>query len=184
LAFRFLASTAPKTNLISKPLVTSQGLPKKGPQAYGTATMVEEKPVVATLKTPLEETVTAEGLLAEEYLMLHKKAEELGLKEIACRMEEIRKKLLASIPENMDPATEVSFCCESGMVQFSPCGTSVEVTQKAQLLDYLSEKGFDVVGLIKLQMTDLKKILSEKELEPFIKEKPGSRTIKAIHSPW
>jgi hypothetical protein len=184
LAFRFLKQ-AEKIIAIPPPSYSvSGGVIKKPPQSaeYSSVSTAVEQKVVPIHKVSLEEeTVTEEGILAEEYLKLHKACESLGVKAMLARMEEIRKRLLASIPENMDPCTEVIFATEEGMVKFSPCGTAVEVTKKSELLNYLVEKGFDVTSLVKLQLTDLKKILSEKELEPFVEKKSGSRIIQAVH---
>jgi hypothetical protein len=187
LAFRFVTSKIAQAP-VSQAYQSKEGILKKPPQGQGFApaavsTVVQEKTSAPPVVIPQTESgmVTAQEVLAQEYLYLHKKVLQYHMKETLAKMEELRRKLLETIPEHWDTGTEVEIHCDSGVVQFSPCTETCAVTHKAELLTYLTEKGYDVLSLLKINVTDLKKILSEKELEPFVEKKQGSRTIKAVH---
>lgn len=135
-----------------------------------------------THKTPILKEITEEEALIHEYLILHKKAEELEMKAHLARMEEIKKKLQSIANETADPIMNVVFASELGNLIFSPRAVSSEIKEKEAVLQTLTEKFGPEAAMscIKIGLTELKKMMSEKELEPFIEKKFGSRTLKAV----
>jgi hypothetical protein len=146
-------------------------------------TAVEEKPQTKTAN--FAPAITKEQELAEEYLSLHARYQDLEVYQLTKRMNEVRQALLAQIPEEMDPTTEVHYHCDSGCVTFAPACETIEVKKKLELMQHLVEK-FDsdvLAGVVKFSLTDLKKVLSEAELKQFVESKLGTRHIKAVHKP-
>lgn len=143
----------------------------------GTSTTVLHVPPVEQVKA-----LTEEQALTQEYLVLHQKYEELEVKRLMERMEDIKKHLATRANEMFDEDAVAVFTCEEGQISFSPRASVTEITNVDSLLETVEEKaGHEaVLSVVKVQLTPLKKILSEMELENFSKKVRGSRSLREV----
>jgi hypothetical protein len=126
--------------------------------------------------------LTEEEVLTEEYIALYQQYEAKGVKELLAKMEATKKKLQSIANEQLQPDDEAVFESPSGEVEFGKCSMTREVTNKTGLLEFLAVKhGVAAVeSVIKIGLTELGKILSDKEMEPYITSKPGTRSLREV----
>ena len=128
----------------------------------------------------LEELTEAEAL-TQEYMILWKKLEEIGGKKLLARMEDLRKSL-QSIANEEDPDQPIAFASAKGSLVFSARTKVLEIHDLLDLWEHLSLK-FGVVAalsVMKVSITDLRKMLSENEIKKWADEKLGGRILKSV----
>jgi hypothetical protein len=145
--------------------------------------MVEQKPVVAQAPALVElKELTAEEALAEELTALWRKYEEHDMKQVCARIEKLKKDLQSIANEKMEDAKPAIFTCGGGEVEFSPRGETTVVVNPQALVEHLCEKFSPDVAFscVKIGLTELKKVMTEHEMQDFVKKNPGSRTLKGV----
>ena len=147
---------------------------------------VVETPVQSVAVSPaVTKGVTLETAavnLTSEFVALSKKLESIDGKNLLKRMEEIRKELVTIANENFESNVPVTFDSDLGSITFSPRGKESVVPDVGTLLDHLYDKfGRDVMlSVVNIGITDLKKVLSEMELNSFVEKVDGARSIKGV----
>lgn len=136
---------------------------------------VEAPPISLSVVNELEAMV-------QEYLILHTKYVKLEIKQITDRMEEIKKILHETANEDVPAAEICIFSCDQGELEFTPRAIKTVVPVPITLLTALTHKfGVEAAySVVNIAITPLKKMLSEKELEPFVEKIPESRKLKEV----
>lgn len=101
----------------------------------------------------------------------------LGIKPLLDQQEQL-KKTLKSLTDAFPPDQEAVLEGTIGEAIFSACRSETVIVDKAGLIKKLGQQVFNEVAVVKLE--DVKKYLSEIEMDKFIEKKPGSRTFKGV----
>lgn len=118
-------------------------------------------------------------VLIDEVIDLHTRLSEFGAFDILKRLEEAKKALQQQIKDSgADPDQAFTFETDTGTVVFGPCSNTREITDKPKLISVLTPQVF--LEVAKVTLTDLKKYLSELEIEKFTTPVKGSRTMKSV----
>jgi len=120
--------------------------------------------------------------LTVEYIQLYQKFAYFDGKALLSRMEEIRKQLVAVANQSVDDGTIAIFSSPQGEIEFSARGKTNTVPEPLVLVNHLLEKfGAEATEtVVDIAITPLRKLLSDYELKSYLKEEPGSRTLKAV----
>lgn len=119
--------------------------------------------------------------ITEELIIIHQRLMASEAFEAIKRLEELKKMLHEVTKESgADPYKPYVFKCDFGEVEFGPCTKSVEITDKPKMISLLGEDVFKAIA--KVGVTDMKKYLSESEIETLSEKVPGSRSMKAVRS--
>jgi hypothetical protein len=155
---------------------------------------VELKPVEVAVDLAVEKSEAAkpkvidmteapeEVTLTVEYLTLHGIYESFEYKKTLNRMEELRKHLQLIANHQGLAAEPYTFQCNEGSITFGPRANTVKVSKPGKLMkDILEKFGQEALEeVVSFSVTDLRKLFSEKELEKYIENVPGSRSIKKV----
>lgn len=162
--------------------------PKKGAKASQPATAEEVKatpaqsvaapvlkPIPSSLK-PKSQTVA----MTEELLGLEQIIAAGQYREALARYDELKKLLSAVIADSgVDPAVPYTFYSEVGTVTFSPAVKTTVITDESKMLAML---GSEVATKIaKFNLTDIKKYLSEIQLDEISTKSWGPRKLQAVN---
>lgn len=149
------------------------------PKAMGQAHIGTAQVAVHVPKMLVEQT--NEQMLADELITLDTKLKEWGVPEVAKRVDTIKKEL-QSIAKPMPPDEAVVWEGQLGVVQLTACAQATQVKDVTGLLNFVKDKcGEDAAAsLVKISLTDLKKVLSENEMAAYIEVVPGARTCKIV----
>ena len=126
--------------------------------------------------------LTKEQALTQEYVALYRLYEQHHMKSVTARMEAIRKALAANANENFGDNEPVSFECPEGEIMFSARGEQISFPDPLLVLNHLAEKFGEAAakGVIKIAVTELRKLMSPKELETFSVMVPDSRKLSKV----
>lgn len=141
------------------------------------------EPVVIPDKVLVQQPVESETeALTSEYIELYRKYDYFEVKAMIKRMDEIRKQLLAIANETMDEKKPAIFTSPQGEVEFSIRNKVAEVPEPLTLVKDLLEKfGPEVTAsVVDIAITPLRQLLSEFELQKYLVDVPGGRTIKSV----
>jgi hypothetical protein len=127
-------------------------------------------------------TVTEVEALTMEYIELYRKFDYFEVKALVKRMEEIRKQLQTIANETMDDKKPAIFTCAQGEMEFSERGKATDVPHPLALIQALTGTFGPAVAesVIDIAITPLRKILSEYELQKYLTEHPGARTLRSV----
>ena len=169
--------------------VTKFDLPAKKPvqptfAPFAAATTVVEvaEPVVEIHQPKIDTGHAVDELLVNEYIELHTLYQSIDGKNVAERMEAIKKTLQSIANDNLPPDQVAIFEAQGGEIEFSKRTTACAVTEPAKLLEKLiAQFGVEAVAsVVKIGVTDVKKLMSEAELKGFVSYGPGHRTLKSV----
>ena len=120
--------------------------------------------------------------LAEELILLQRKLLAAEVPEITKRMDTIKKELQSIAAAAISPYDVWVIDCDTGKVQLSACKHMTAIADKDGVLKYIEDKvGKDALAsVIQINLTDLKKVLSENEIAKFVTDTPGSRTTTIV----
>lgn len=118
--------------------------------------------------------------VAKELVDLQKLYNERDMDYVIKTIASKKKVLQEFANQNYKPEDSVAWVVENGMVSFSVRANSTKVTKPLDLLEKIQTQFGDeaLLSCITIKITDLKKYLSEKELEAFTEKESGSRTCK------
>lgn len=122
------------------------------------------------------------GTMTQEFITLYKTFTSIDGKNVVKRMEEIKKSLQTIANDTMDKDKPAVFSCPNGELIFSERGKVTEIPDPIVLVADLVEKfGTEVAfSAVNIALGPLRKILSEMELQKYVTEVPGSRTLKVV----
>lgn len=145
---------------------------------------VTPEPVVIPQKVFVQTPESEIEAMTAEYLDLHKKFVYFEVKAMVKRMEEIKKQLQTIANETMDGHQPAVFTCSTGEIEFSERGTVTSVPHPLTIIEELHMKfGPETASsVVNIAITPLRKLLSEHELQKFVIEEPGSRTLRKVRS--
>lgn len=105
-----------------------------------------------------------------------------AMKPLSAKSETLRKQLLSFVDQQFDKDEKVTLVADKSHVVFSPCSKSKQIKDMNGLIGALKAKiGYEaLIGLLKLNLTDIQQYLSEAEMSEFIEETKGSRTLKDV----
>lgn len=141
---------------------------------------------IAQHVVPVEEVVPslepALDKLVSEYIGLYRKCEALDVKPMLARMETIRKGLVAYANEHMADNKPAVFTSKDGKIEFSERKVDTSINDAKKLINDLTQKFGEEVAfsVVNIALTPLRKILGEVELDPYISQEPGARTLKSV----
>jgi hypothetical protein len=117
--------------------------------------------------------------MADELIALSNKLKELEVDKINDRITEIKAEL-QSIAKNFPPEDAMTIKGQLGVVELTACSKSTKVEDMEGLLGYAEDKlGHEaMISLVKVTLTDLKKVLSADEIGKFSVDVAGSRSCK------
>lgn len=145
-----------------------------------TKMLVQPKAVTKAVATTLE----PEEQLVEEFIQIWTRLEAFGAMQMQKRLEEIKKQLQSIANEKGSDDEEFTFKAPSGSMVFAKRTINKVVKSAAELVEHLNEK-FDLeqaFSVVKIGMTELKKLLSENEIEQYVDSVPGSRSLKSVNA--
>lgn len=135
-----------------------------------------KKSVTKSTPQALSET----EVLVNELVHLEEQMKALEVAKMQARHDELKKRLQSIANENFEADVEAVLEGTNGKVIFSPRRTTTSIVDREQMIKLLSPKTF--MELANVSLTDLKKYLSENEIESFVGKSFGARTLKAVAS--
>lgn len=142
-------------------------------QAAKPVSKASAKPVAKAKQKVLTET----QMLVNEYAHLAHQYEQQEIGAMVKRMDELKKRL-QSIANETSPGDTVTLAGTEGTVTFSPCREETVITDRDKMIKALTPKVFVEIG--KVNLGDIKKYLSEGEIQAFSEKQYGARTLKAF----
>lgn len=125
--------------------------------------------------------VSVGSLLAAEYIEVYKELKAFGTDAKLARMEEIRKSLL-TLTADMEADKPAVFVAEAGELEFTKVPESRCVLDPlAVILSVKDTHGVEAAqSIAKVTISDLEMVLSENEIAPLVKMKPGTRRLVEV----
>jgi hypothetical protein len=127
---------------------------------------------------------TETEVLTDEYITLATKFEEFEGSKMVKRMETVKKALQSIANDTCPPDAEATLSGSLGQVIFSKrvVGTDFPEQEKQVLISTLFEKfGLPVLAqTVKISVADLKKVLSEMEIDKYAEHPFGARILKLV----
>lgn len=121
--------------------------------------------------------VTDQQLKVDELIQIETFLQEHEIDLMMKRREEIRK-VLQSIANESDPSEDVQLDGTLGHALFAKASQVVSIVDKEGIIEAITPEIF--MQLAKVTVTDLKKYLSEIELDKYTKKTMGSRVFKGV----
>jgi hypothetical protein len=138
---------------------------------------VAQSPITHLIHKPvIKQVASEESILVDELIGLSTFLIESDVAKKLKRVEEL-KKSLQSIAIDMPADKEAVFKSESGEVIFGPRSTKTTITDKDGLRKKLGEATY--FELASVGLTEVKKYLSEIEMEIYSTKEYGSRSLKS-----
>lgn len=132
---------------------------------------------------PKFKSLTAEQVLVDEMVTIDQKLKEMEADVLQKRFEEVKKQLAATA-KTLPPEKPATFQGSIGQVEFSAARVESKINDKDDLIAALDkasgygQKLFNEIASVSI--TDLKKYLSEDELNHLLEKVYGSRTLKSV----
>lgn len=136
----------------------------------------QAKPVAKAKPTAKPKQLTETQKLVNEYTQLAAKYDELEMATMIKRMDELKKRL-QSIANEQNLNEAVTLTGTEGTVTFSPCREETVITDRDMMIKKLTPKVFVEIG--KVNLGDIKKYLTEGEIQTFTEKQYGARSLKA-----
>lgn len=140
--------------------------------------LTQSMPKVGSGQTQAMSEVEA---LVHEYITLQQKYDEYEVKALTKRMDELKKQMQSIANAEGEDGKPYKFTAPNGYVLFSERGEVAEVENPLELVKHIQTHFGPAAAnaIVKIGITELRKILTEAELKNWIKKNPGSRTLKA-----
>lgn len=147
--------------------------------SHGSVQLIAKPFAVWSAKTHLSVVESELEANISELLDLDRRIEEMEIASITKRRDELRKMIVAEFGKDtvgQDPDTPIIFKTTAGTVTLTAFSKEFKLQDKESLANKLGMDTF--VALSKINITDLKKVLSENELAFYGSTSYGSRSLK------